>query len=240
MRKYYLLTLLTMVCLTVSSQVTLYSTTFESSNTEWTFSGDLTPNTWIINTCAGNGPSTSGTKALYITKGGAVPGCGATGTEQYAYGNSTSGTNVAIASTTIDASCVSTIDVQFDYKIDGILGQDYLELVYSTNGGATWTATGGTMTTSNGWNYVFTNLPNTLLGTIFKLGFRFTYDNATLSGIPPAIDNLYVTGFDDQNPTITCPTPTTVYLNTSCQGSIPDYTTSVVWSDNCTTSSSLM
>jgi hypothetical protein len=190
MRKYYLLTLLTMVCLTVSSQVTLYSTTFESSNTEWTFSGDLTPNTWIINTCAGNGPSTSGTKALYITKGGAVPGCGATGTEQYAYGNSTSGTNVAIASTTIDASCVSTIDVQFDYKIDGILGQDYLELVYSTNGGATWTATGGAMTTSNGWNYVFTNLPNTLLGSIFKLGFRFTYDNATLSGIPPAIDNL--------------------------------------------------
>jgi gliding motility-associated-like protein len=240
MRKYYLLSLLTMVCLTVSSQATLYSNSFESSIADWTFSGDLTPNTWIRNTCAGNGPSAAGTSALYITKGGSEPGCGASGTEQYAYDNSTTGTNVAIAFTTVDAICVTAVDVQFDYKIDGVVGQDYLELVYSTNGGTTWTAVGGAMTSSNGWNYQFTNLPNSLAGTIFKLGFRFTYNNATVSGVPAAIDNLTITGFDTQTPTITCPTPTTVYLNSSCQGSIPDYTTSVVWNDNCTTSSALM
>jgi gliding motility-associated-like protein len=240
MFKYYLLSILTMVCLTVSSQASLYSNTFESSISDWTFSGDLTPNSWIRNTCAGNGPSTTGTNSLYITKGGSVAGCGATGTEQYAYANAPAATGIAIASTTIDASCVTTINVQFDYKIDGALGEDYLELVYSTNGGTSWTAVGGAMASSNGWNFQFINLPSILIGTIFKLGFRFTYNDASITGFPPAIDNLYVTGFDAQNPSITCPTPTTVYLNSSCQGAVPDYTTSVVWSDNCTTSSSLM
>ncbi len=240
MFKYCLLFLLTMVCLTIFSQAPLYSNAFESSISDWTFSGDLAPNAWIRNTCAGNGPSTTGTNSLYITKGGTVTGCGATGTEQYAYANAPAAAGIAIASTTIDASCVTTINVQFDYKIDGSLGQDYLELVYSTNGGTSWTAVGGAMASSNGWNFQFINLPSTLVGTIFKLGFRFTYNNTTITGVPAAIDNLYVTGFDAQNPSITCPTPTTVYLNTSCQGAVPDYTTSVVWSDNCTTSSSLM
>ncbi len=229
-----------MVCLSAFSQATIYTNSFESSISDWSFSGDLTPNTWIQNTCAGNGLSITGTSALYITKGGSIPGCGGTGTEQYAYDNSTSGTNVAIASTTIDAICVTAIDVQFDYKIDGDPGQDYLELVCSIDGGTTWNAVGGAMTSSNGWNYQFTNLPNTLAGTIFKLGFRFTCNNTTVSGVPAAIDNLLITGFDTQIPTITCPTPTTVYLNTGCEGSIPDYTTSVAWFDNCTTSSSLM
>ncbi|MEN9400232.1 MAG: hypothetical protein RL632_1335, partial [Bacteroidota bacterium] len=135
MPKYILLALLSLVYSTIYSQSSLYSNTFETSIADWTLYGDVAPNTWIRNTCAGNGPSTSGTNALYITKGGTVAGCGATGTEQYAYDNSPSGTRSTIIATSFVANCVTTIDVQFDYKIDGAAGQDYLEFVYSTNGG---------------------------------------------------------------------------------------------------------
>ena len=240
MHKYVLLSLLSLVYSTIYSQASLYSNTFESSIADWTLYGDVGPNTWIRNTCAGNGPSTAGTNALYITKGGTVAGCGATGTEQYAYDNSPSGTRNTIIATSFVANCVNTIDVQFDYKIDGATSEDFLELVYSTNGGTTWNSVGSPMTNSNGWSYQFVNLPNTLIGTSFIVGFKFTYNSSSIAGVPAAIDNFYVTGFDDQNPVITCPTPTTVYLNTSCQGAIPDYTTSVIWSDNCTSTAALM
>lgn len=238
MRKYYLLAFLTMVCLTVNSQTILYIQDFESPTTDWTFSGDLLPNTWIRNTCAGS--ANAGTNALYITKGGTIPGCGSTGTEQFAYDNSPSGIRNAIAYVAVDATCVTTVESQFVYKIDGVAGQDYLELIYSTNGGLSWIAIGTAFAPAATWAGQNLVLPSSLAGTTFLLGFRFTYDDANISGIPAAIDNFIISGTDTQAPTLTCPTPTTVYLNPSCQGSIPDYTTSLVWSDNCTTSSSMM
>ncbi len=238
MRKYYLLVFLSMFCLTVSSQNILYMQDFEAPTTDWAFSGDLSPNSWIQGTCASS--AVGGVSSLYITKGGTVAGCGATGTEQFAYENSPTGIRNAIAYISLDATCATTVEAQFVYRIEGNAGQDYLEVVYSTNGGLSWTVAGTALSSAPSWSGHSLILPPSLAGTTFLLGFRFTYDDANINGTPAAIDNLTVTGTDVQAPVLTCPTPTTVYLNTSCQGAIPDYTTSLVWSDNCTTSSAMM
>lgn len=219
------------------TQATLFQDDFELGNTSWTSTGDLTPNYWIFNSCAGNGTSAAGTESMYITPGGSVPGCGATGTEQYAYASSASGSLQIISYTTIDATCVTTVDVNYDYRIEGNSGTDFAELVYSTNSGASWNAVGGEFSQSAGWTTGSTALPGGLAGTTFWLGFRFTYDDVTVSGAPIAIDNVVVSGTDNISPTVVCPSNPELPVNLSCEPVMDDYTKEVLFlSDNCTDS----
>lgn len=221
------------------SQATLFEENFEIANPSWISSDDLIPNFWLINSCSGNGINPTGTNAMYISKGGAIPGCGPTGTTQYAYANSPSGSLMATNSITVDATCASGIQVTFDYKIDGVTGEDFGELVYSINGGTTWVTTGELASTS-GWTITTISLPAAVDGINFELGFRFTYSDANVVGLPLAIDNITVIGFETIPPVAICPADTTIYVDANCDGVIPDYTSFVIGTDNCTSASSLL
>ena len=210
------------------AQTTLLYEDFESGMGTWTIAGDLTPNTWIANSCAGNG-----TTSMYITKGGSIPGCGATGTEQYAYENAPTGTHAIISHTTVNANCMSSLSATFDYRLEGVTSEDYAELVYSTNGGGSWSPIGAALPMSSNWTNTTIALPALLNSTVFEIGIRFTYNDATINGFPIAIDEFSVTGSDEVAPSIICPSVTPIYLDASCDGLIPDYTSSAFVTDNC-------
>lgn len=220
------------------AQATLFSNGFETNPGSWNETGDLTPNAWIKNSCAGNGPSASGVTAGYITSGGTVAGCGPTGTEQYAYTNAPAGmTHQAILYHNIDATCATSLQVTFDYRIDGVAAEDYMELVYSTDGGTSWTPVGGALAMSTNWTTTTINLPALLDASTFELGFRFTYNDATVTGNPAAFDNVVVTGTDNIPPSITCIPSADLLVDASCQATMVDYTKHYsALSDNCTDS----
>lgn len=223
------------------SQATLFTDDFESLTTNWSVTDDLLPNFWLQKICAGNGPSIGGTQAYYISKGGAVAGCGGTGESQYAYTDSPSGTLMATTFISIDATCASNIQVEFDYSIDGIPGEDFGQLVYSTDGGSTFTVVGGELTPSATWTTTTIALPAAVDGIIFELGFRFTYNDVNINGIPLAIDNVVVTGTDVIAPTMTCPTSIDLPVDAGCTAICDDYTKSMLTlSDNCTDSAYML
>lgn len=224
----------------VSAQTTLLTESFENLST-WQVSGPVTPNTWIQGSCAGNGISQPGSSAMYISKGGSVAGCGSSGTSQYAYASAASGTQEVVIYKNVHNTCYSALEVNVDVQIEGIAGQDFMEIVYSTNGGASWTAASAQLSGLATWQSVSQVLPGALDNTSFLLGFRFTCDAATENGFPAAIDNLVLqgTGSDVVQPTAVCPATINVYADASCQATVPDLPPSVTKSDNCTASGDL-
>ncbi|MCH2223322.1 MAG: HYR domain-containing protein [Crocinitomicaceae bacterium] len=242
MVRYLLCMLATSIYFVSSGQTTLFSDDMESLTSTWIRTEDTSPNFWLDNTCAGNGTSNAGTKSLYISSGGSVSGCGPTGTEQFAYTNAPTGlTNSALIYETIDGTCASAYQVTFDYRIDGVIGEDFANLVYSTDAGATWTVVGGEIPSSTAWTTTTISLPSILDGTSFQLGFRFTYNDNTITGLPFAFDNVLVTGADLENPIITCPTSLDLFVDNSCQAIVDDNTKDLLTlSDNCTDSALIL
>ncbi|TXI83470.1 MAG: HYR domain-containing protein [Crocinitomicaceae bacterium] len=237
MFRYLLLYALTLLSFISFGQATMYEANFEPPFLDWSIAGDVSTNTWIKNTCAGNGSSAVGTYSFYITKGGIVPGCGATGQEQFAYDNSPSGSKQTIAYTTIDGTCAANLQAHFDYRIEGVASEDIAELVYSTNGGTSWTAVGSAFAATATWSTSTISLPLSLNYSSFLLGVRFTYNDATINGTPIAIDNFSVTGTDNINPVLTCPSTQSLPVSAACLAIADDYTKNLVsLSDNCTDS----
>ncbi|MDX2360485.1 MAG: HYR domain-containing protein [Crocinitomicaceae bacterium] len=238
MVKHLLSLLALFISLIGFTQATLHTENFEALSPPWTAADDLLPNSWIIESCAGNGPSMAGSDAMYITKGGVGVGCGATGDIQYAYANAPTGTLMATEHSTIDATCASNIQVTFDYKIDGIVAEDFGEVVYSTDGGTSWFSASGELPMSATWTTTTIGLPSAVDASVFELGFRFTYNDATLGLVSFAVDNIIVTGTDTVDPTITCPAAIVdLTVSVSCQAICGDYTNSMVTlADNCTDS----
>lgn len=124
----------------------------------------------------------------------------------------------------IDAALYTKVYLTFDYLVSGEVGgttvYDYMQVVYSTDGGTTWTPVNaglndaGTYTlnanrgVNNGWfsspptpSPVNTTieLPSALAGNKFQIGFRWYNDGATgyLPGM--VIDNVVVSGTADYN-----------------------------------------
>lgn len=217
----------------LSAQTSVFSDDFESGSTSWTISGNISPNLWIFNSCAGNGTTLTGATSMYISSGGIVPGCGATGTEQYAYVDAPAGINQIVSSTNVDAGCLSSLTASFDYRIDGVLTEDFAELVYSTDGGTSWIPVGSAFSISPAWTSVAVALPPALNAIAFDIGFRFTYNDNTINGAPIAIDNFDVSGIDVTNPAITCPVTQSDYLDGTCSLLLADYTGLAMTSDNC-------
>lgn len=217
------------------SQVTLFTETFESGGATWMSNGNLTPNEWIVDNCAGNGPSITGINSMYISPvGGTLPGCDAGETEQYTYENSPSGIQSTITHHTVDAACAVSLQLSYDYTIEGISAQDFAELVYSTDGGTTWITLGSELPFSTMWSTSSLALPASLDGTTFEIGFRFTYDNATVSGAPLAIDNISITGTDIIPPVFNCVSSLDVPVGANCTAVAGDYSgTGFTLSDNC-------
>ena len=221
-------------------QVILFSEDFKTVDPGWLSTGDLGPNTWIVNDCAGNGPTVSGDSSLYISQGGVDPDCGPTGQFQYTYTNAPTGINSIIAYHTIDATCAENLEVKFDYKIEGVPGEDYCEVIYSTDGGTSWTPVGTPLAVTAAWSTPTLSLPSLLDYSSFELGFRFTYNASTVTGIPPAVDNISVLGSDLVPPVMSCPTSLDLVVDGSCQAICDDYSASMLTlSDNCTDSADI-
>lgn len=214
---------------------TLYQNDFESPGSSWINSFSTGPNEWIWNECAGNGPSSPGLRAHYISAGGTTEDCAPTGKYRYAYENSIGLTGGAISQIEIDATCTGSMQMTFDYKTEGISGEDYVEVVYSTDGGATYFPIGSPLAISSNWTTQTVSLPALLNNSIFRIGFRFICNNTTVNGNPPAFDNVVITGTDVTPPVITTCVPDINYaLNNICQATVDDEKGAIVASDNCT------
>ncbi len=207
------------------SQITILNDSLESGLGGWTISpGDV--NQWTLESCAGNGGSSAGIKAFYVTN--LSNGCVAN--NAYAYSNSISGSSSTIVYHGANANCLENLNLSFDYKNES---NDIGEVIYSIDGGTTWTALPATYNNTAVWTNTSIPLPSSLDGMIFLIGFRFTYDNTTNTGGPFAIDNILLTGEDNFTPSIICPSVTDLVVDNDCDAALPDYTGLASVSDNC-------
>lgn len=210
-------------------------TTFVTDNFEGSFSWNTVstsgPNSWVRGTCTNNG----GTSALYITSGGTTNDCTPTGIDHYGYANAASGTETAIVYREVNASCFSAISVLADIQIEGESGIDYLELVISTNSGASWTPVSTQLVANATYSAFNQLLPGMFDNSIFWIGFRFTYNDANTGNKAPAIDNFRIQGTssDVAPPTITCPAPASVYADEFCDFTLIDYGALATVNDAC-------
>lgn len=218
-----------------SQTYTVYENDFEGTSSSWINSFSTGPNEWIWNSCAGNGPSSPGSKAQYISAGGTTEDCSPTGKYRYVYENALGAIGSATSQIEINAACTGSLQLSFDYQTGGVIGEDYVELVYSLDGGATFTPIGSPLAISATWTTQTVSLPALLNNSVFRIGFRFNYNNATVVGNPPAFDNIVITGADVTPPVITTCVPNINYpLNVNCQAVVNNETAAVVASDNCT------
>ena len=241
LRIFLSLSILCLVYITSWTQTTvIYTNDFENGSNPLTTSFGTGPNEWIRYSCAGNGTSIPGSSSLYITPGGVVDGCGPGAKQEHAYQNSAAGTGFAMAETLIDATCAGTLVANFDYKTEGVASEDFLELVYSTDNGVSWIPV-SVIPVSAAWTNTSVALPALLNFSTFNLGLRFNFNNATINGIPPAIDNITVTGIDNVDPNIlSCSPNAIVNLDNNCSVFVGDFTTQVLASDNCSSISELV
>jgi gliding motility-associated-like protein len=216
---------------TWSQTFDLYSENFEFGlSSAWTIESNSAINSWILNSCAGNGSSETGVQSLYVTKGGIDPDCGSTGMFQYAYDNEASGASSCSAKLFMGNNCSYDLSLSFDYRIDSDI-HDYLEVLYSTDG--TNFISLGIIASSTNWSSSTIVLPATLDFTPFHLLFNYHFNDSDVIGNPAALDNIRISGTDDETPVITCPENITVSVDDNCIYNIRDYRTDAVISDNC-------
>lgn len=209
-----------------------YTEDFESVGLGWNTTGPTSENDWRVSTCAGNGNTIGGTTSLYISKGGTQPGCGVDGVDQYAYTDALSGSDTLIRYKQMDASCYTTMSLQFDYKINGD-ASDFFDVVYSTDG-INWTSAGLNIFDQTTWATTTTSVPGIYDNSVFYFGFQFVFNDNTIDGDPLAIDNVMLSGTDNVAPNVLCPANQTLYTSTvDCDAILPDYTSSVTVTDIC-------
>jgi hypothetical protein len=216
-----------------AQQHVLFTEGFESGSSGWTLGGIPSENQWVVGECADNGDSAPGANALYITDGSSDL-CGF----NFLYTISLNLSSSIIAHRTVDAFCGSNLMLQFDYRAGGN-ALNFAEVVYSTDGGGSWTVpSGGVVPSSATWSTMSVNLPASLENTSFLLGFRFNYTNGIPNNPSVAFDNLALLADDNEAPTMVCPVVYNLYTNAlSCEQLVPDLSKVLIsLSDNCTDS----
>lgn len=168
---------------------------FESgTDLSYLYSPGITANTWHISTCAGNGNTVAGSNALYITKGGTDPGCGATGQDQYAMvAASPSGNEKVTAYVSLNGNCSNNHTITFDYKLNMTNPNNKAYVVYSLNSGAFWFKQ-DTLANASDWTNITVSLDESTFNTLFFVGIQFEYDDGPTAGSTIAIDNFRVDG----------------------------------------------
>jgi gliding motility-associated-like protein len=239
MNKYLILFIFVLIRqISIQAQTTtVFQDNFDSPSPTWVLGSVSGENTWNIGACAGNGGYFAGDSAAYISNGSSI----ACGLDYNAVPAATN--NSIILSHTVDAACVSgNLSLQFDYK-STINAGSIFEIVYSTDGGGTWTSL-SVLSNQSAWFTSFSNtLPISLAGTSFELGFRFTYDNTPIgAALPPAVDNIVVRGDDTIPPTMICPASDTIHSDPYiCEVGLEKMNSSLISvSDNCTAVSALV
>ena len=226
----------------LTAQTAFVNHTFEGTD-GWQTAGSTSPNSWMIGTCASNGLTQTGSNAAYISAGGTVPGCGPTGESRYGYVNAPAGSLSTIFYTEVNATCAAALQLEFETKIEGAAGTDFLEVVYSIDNGANWVVNGTQLQGITFWQPVSQALPALLNNTTFWIGFRFTYDDAGANNAPAAIDNVRILAgaFNDVNPpTLTCPGDYNIVVDASCGAVVPDFSQALLaLSDDCSDSSAI-
>lgn len=212
------------------AQITLYSEDFESS-TGWTNFGLVNPNSWVISNCT----SFAGSNSAYISSGGTTNDCSPTGVEHYGYTNSSGSVQEVVLAKEINASCFNGMSVEAQVKIQGQLGADQFEFVYSTDNGFTWTPIGSPLSNVPSYTLQTQSLPAILDGTTFYIGFRFTVNNSVIGAAAPSVDNFVLKGFssDVTNPTINCPSNQSQPSSANCDFNLLNYTSLASANDNC-------
>jgi gliding motility-associated-like protein len=215
-----------------SQSFNLYSDNFEFGlSSAWTLESNSTVNNWILNSCAGNGINEAGTESLYVTKGGIDPDCGNTGMYQYAYDNEPTGSSSCSATLKIFNNCAFGLGLSLDYNIIGD-ANDYLEILYTIDFGATY-QTLGILPASLDWTSTTIPLPAELDYTPFYIKFNFHFNDSDVIGNPPAIDNIIISGNDNEAPTVVCPSNIMASVDDDCLYYVRDYRPDALISDNC-------
>jgi PKD repeat protein len=215
MKKYYFLAALLFLILKNSiAQTTIWQNDFENS-AEWTLNistgqNDIDANLWVISDAEGGvaaggcGVAGNGNKTLHVgCQGTWCVGTGAT------YNAGDGGLGFISATTNkraVFASNISTLNsqnlsVEFDYIGIGQANDDFGTVVYSTDGGTTWTnlqiITPAT-SCSNGqglWTHLSIPLPVSCENSsTLRIGFNWTNSNDGTGTDPSlAINNLKIT-----------------------------------------------
>ncbi|MBN9293407.1 MAG: gliding motility-associated C-terminal domain-containing protein [Flavobacteriia bacterium] len=218
----------------------LYKDDFEA-NQGWTFQNGSGLNHFILGECAGNSAPASGTTALYVAPmTGTGSDCSVGSQLSYAYQPTASGVDTVWAFQALTYNnCAQNLVVDFDYKLETNDANDKGAIVYRLNASSQWQVLAVLATSTNSWLNASYSLPASLNGQNFEIGFLFTFDNSTVSGIPFAIDNFTVKGLDIIDPVISCPTAHSLIGDANCSVVLPDLTGLVTASDNCSLTADL-
>lgn len=173
--------------------VTLFSEDFESgAATGWSAGSFIDPaglNVWVVGTAAGFAGSTY---SAYITRDPDP------GTQPFRY-NRTSVSDAGLFTPVIDATGLSDLTLEFDFKCDGEVNYDYGLLLYSNtppynifslldgSSSAPYVNQGSTTVTRT------LNLPAVLEDTAFVLCWNWMNDGSIKSDPPFGIDNITLT-----------------------------------------------
>lgn len=212
------------------------------SNLGWTFIDGNNTNHFVINTCAGNSSLGVGdSQSLYVAPKTSISnGCNAGSNLSYTYLPNTNGSDSIVAFKAVPyTNCADNLFVTFDYKIQTNDVNDKASLVYRLLPTDAWTEVATFTTSTTSFSSANYSLPSSLNGQSFQIGFRFIFNDNTVSGIPLAIDNIKIQGSDAVKPSISCPIYDSLFADVSCGAILPDLTGLVTASDNCTSSAGL-
>lgn len=214
---------------------TVLATAYTSTNGAWTVANtgtnDAVANDWYVSAKeAGMGPGNCGAdcttnpiltnRTLHVSlNSGFFGDMGAS----YAAGPGLSNTNKRAQSPTINCAGKSTITLQFNYILWGIVNQDYAEIMYSPDNGSTWSSLGTPAQTPTNtcagqglWTTHSVSLPPSANNnSTVKIGFR--WQNISSTGADPsfAVDDIALSAAASSSITLT---PTFTLPATICAG----------------------
>jgi hypothetical protein len=181
--------------LRAQAQTTVFAETFEGATTSFTAVNSGLINQWFVGAVGGNGPTTAGTKAAFISNDGGV-------TNAY----STSSATIAhfYRDVTFPAG-QGAVQVSFDWKGGGESIYDYLQVfvvpatltpvagIQFTPGSSGIVQLGDNLNLQTAWSRTTLPLPASVAGTTQRLVFTWRNDGSGGSQPPVALDNITVT-----------------------------------------------
>ena len=174
---------------------TVFNETFEGATNSFTLVNGAEPNKWYVGTVAGNGPTTPGTKAAYISNDGGV---------SHAY----TVTATSVTHLYRDVAFPAGQDIaqmSFDWLAGGESIFDYIQvfMVPTTvtpvagtqlvGGAAGAVQLGGNINLQATFGRTTYRLPPGLAGTTQRLVFTWRNDNSVGTQPPAVVDNIVVT-----------------------------------------------